>query len=149
MRLPLVTAAVLAIAIITMSGLPAVHAEGQKAGTPVPAAPAAVLKQKLAVCDGLVSLLTDTLNGPVLDLAPRPGTDLPALAEDDVTLHPLGGNDLLQGLDPNTITATGYGKSNPVASNDTAEGRQQNRRVELVISGEVIGVEIGVPIAAR
>jgi glyoxylate reductase len=33
--------------------------------------PAAVLRQKIAGCDGLVSLLTDTLNGPVLDLAPR------------------------------------------------------------------------------
>jgi hypothetical protein len=31
-----------------------------------------------------------------------------------------------------------------VASNDTAEGRQQNRRVELVVSGEVIGTTIGV-----
>jgi outer membrane protein OmpA-like peptidoglycan-associated protein len=48
-----------------------------------------------------------------------------------------------QGLDPNTITATGYGKSNPVASNDTAEGRQQNRRVEIIISGEVIGERLG------
>jgi outer membrane protein OmpA-like peptidoglycan-associated protein len=49
-----------------------------------------------------------------------------------------------QGLDPNSITATGYGKSNPVASNDTPSGRQQNRRVEIIISGEVIGAKIGV-----
>ena len=48
-----------------------------------------------------------------------------------------------QGLDPNTITATGYGKSNPVASNDTADGRQQNRRVEIIISGELIGEKLG------
>jgi outer membrane protein OmpA-like peptidoglycan-associated protein len=48
-----------------------------------------------------------------------------------------------QGLDPGTITATGYGKSNPVASNDTSEGRQQNRRVEIIISGELIGEKIG------
>ena len=34
-------------------------------------------------------------------------------------------------------------------SNDTAKGRQENRRVELVISGDVIGAEIGTPIAAR
>ena len=52
-----------------------------------------------------------------------------------------------QGLDPNSITATGFGKSNPVASNDTAAGRQQNRRVEIIISGEVIGTKIGAPIA--
>ncbi len=48
-----------------------------------------------------------------------------------------------QGVDPTSITATGFGKSNPVASNDTNEGRQQNRRVEIIISGEVIGTQIG------
>jgi hypothetical protein len=41
------------------------------------------------------------------------------------------------------------GKTQPVASNETANGRQQNRRVELVISGEVIGTQIGTPIAAK
>ncbi len=50
-----------------------------------------------------------------------------------------------QGVNPQTITALGYGKSYPVASNDTASGRKLNRRVELVVSGEVIGVKIGVP----
>jgi outer membrane protein OmpA-like peptidoglycan-associated protein len=48
-----------------------------------------------------------------------------------------------QGLDPASITSTGFGKSDPVASNDTNEGRQQNRRVEIIISGEVIGTQIG------
>jgi outer membrane protein OmpA-like peptidoglycan-associated protein len=47
-----------------------------------------------------------------------------------------------QGLDPSSITATGFGKTNPVASNDMATGRQQNRRVEIIISGEVIGTKI-------
>jgi hypothetical protein len=31
------------------------------------------------------------------------------------------------------------GKDNPVATNDTAAGRQQNRRVEMVVNGDVIG----------
>lgn len=48
-----------------------------------------------------------------------------------------------QAIDPSAITAIGYGKSNPVASNDTAAGRQQNRRVEIIISGEIIGTKIG------
>jgi outer membrane protein OmpA-like peptidoglycan-associated protein len=52
-----------------------------------------------------------------------------------------------QGLDPNSVVATGFGKSNPVASNDTTAGRQQNRRVEIIISGEVIGTKIGAPSA--
>jgi len=38
------------------------------------------------------------------------------------------------------LTAVGLGKGSPVASNDTAAGRQQNRRVEMVVSGDPIGV---------
>jgi outer membrane protein OmpA-like peptidoglycan-associated protein len=45
-----------------------------------------------------------------------------------------------QGVPSNVITAKGFGESRPVASNDNGSGRQQNRRVELVVSGEPIGV---------
>ena len=44
-----------------------------------------------------------------------------------------------QGVTPSSITARGFGKTQPVASNDTAEGRQRNRRVELVVNGDAIG----------
>jgi len=44
-----------------------------------------------------------------------------------------------QGVAPSSITARGFGKMQPVASNDTAEGRQRNRRVELVVNGDAIG----------
>jgi len=44
-----------------------------------------------------------------------------------------------QGLAPNSIGTAGFGETMPVASNDTAAGRQQNRRVELIVSGESIG----------
>ena len=54
-----------------------------------------------------------------------------------------------QGMAAGSVTAKGFGKTDPVASNDTAKGRQQNRRVELVISGEIIGTVIGTPIAIR
>ena len=54
-----------------------------------------------------------------------------------------------QGMAVNSVTSKGFGKTQPVASNDTAKGRQQNRRVELVISGDIIGAESGTPIAAR
>jgi outer membrane protein OmpA-like peptidoglycan-associated protein len=54
-----------------------------------------------------------------------------------------------QGMPGTSVTTKGFGKTQPVASNDTAEGRQLNRRVELVISGDVIGTEIGKIAAAR
>jgi hypothetical protein len=42
-----------------------------------------------------------------------------------------------------TITAKGMGQDNPVADNSTAAGRKQNRRVEIIVSGEVIGTKLG------
>ena len=47
-----------------------------------------------------------------------------------------------QGVPESSTTATGFGKNRPIASNDTSAGRQQNRRVELIVSGEVIGTKI-------
>jgi outer membrane protein OmpA-like peptidoglycan-associated protein len=44
-----------------------------------------------------------------------------------------------QGVSSSSITTQGFGPSQPIASNDTAAGRQQNRRVELVVSGASIG----------
>ena len=44
-----------------------------------------------------------------------------------------------QGVAGSSIIARGFGKTQPVASNDTAEGRQRNRRVELVVNGDAIG----------
>jgi outer membrane protein OmpA-like peptidoglycan-associated protein len=45
-----------------------------------------------------------------------------------------------QGVATANLSALGLGKASPVASNDTDSGRQQNRRVEMVVSGEPIGV---------
>ena len=47
-----------------------------------------------------------------------------------------------QGVPADTVTAIGLGKSDPVAANDTAAGRQQNRRVDMVVSGQPIGIDM-------
>jgi len=43
----------------------------------------------------------------------------------------------------NSPSASGFGDTRLIRSNDTATGRRQNRRVELIVSGEVIGTRIG------
>jgi outer membrane protein OmpA-like peptidoglycan-associated protein len=44
-----------------------------------------------------------------------------------------------EGVTTNSVSARGFGNSLPVASNDSSAGRQQNRRVELLVSGDAIG----------
>jgi len=44
-----------------------------------------------------------------------------------------------EGVVANSVTSQGFGNTLPVASNDNPAGRQENRRVELVVSGEAIG----------
>jgi outer membrane protein OmpA-like peptidoglycan-associated protein len=46
-----------------------------------------------------------------------------------------------QGVSMDSISAAGYGKADPVADNGTAAGRAQNRRVQLVVSGQAIGID--------
>jgi len=45
-----------------------------------------------------------------------------------------------QGVSTNSVSAKGFGNTLPVATNDNSAGRQENRRVELVVSGDAIGV---------
>lgn len=48
-----------------------------------------------------------------------------------------------QGLASGTITAQGLGPADPIADNSSVDGRKQNRRVEIIVSGQIIGVNIG------
>ena len=50
-----------------------------------------------------------------------------------------------QGVSPNNVGARGFAEADPIASNNTAPGRQLNRRVELVVSGTAIGQNIHTP----
>src|SRR5271154_2349033 len=97
---------------------------------------------------GLAKLSGIVLSHPGLNLAVEGYTDTTGTAAFNQTLSEQRANavrDYLiqQGLDAGTITAQGFGPANPVASNDTPQGRQQNRRVEIIVSGEVIGTKIG------
>ncbi|MGA7913710.1 MAG: OmpA family protein, partial [Candidatus Acidiferrales bacterium] len=50
---------------------------------------------------------------------------------------------IAQGLSGDSITSKGLGESDPIADNSSAAGRKLNRRVEIIVSGQVIGVQIG------
>jgi outer membrane protein OmpA-like peptidoglycan-associated protein len=46
------------------------------------------------------------------------------------------------GVNMNNVVAMGMGKADPIADNTTAQGRKLNRRVEMIVSGDVIGTQI-------
>jgi outer membrane protein OmpA-like peptidoglycan-associated protein len=50
-----------------------------------------------------------------------------------------------QGVTTNSVSSKGFGNTLPVASNDNSAGRQENRRVELVVSGDAIGSPANAP----
>ena len=99
-------------------------------------------REKLAKVSGII------LAYPSLKLEVEGHTDSVGTDEYNMTLSENRANavrDFLvqQGINTSSIAARGFGESQPVATNDTAAGRQQNRRVELVVSGDVIGTPIG------
>jgi outer membrane protein OmpA-like peptidoglycan-associated protein len=99
-------------------------------------------REKLAKISGIVMAY------PSLKLAVEGNTDSVGTDELNQTLSENRAESVRtyltqQGVPEASTTAQGFGKTRPVASNDTADGRQQNRRVELVVSGEVIGTTVG------
>lgn len=96
----------------------------------------------------LAKLTGIVLNYPSLHLAINGYTDSTGTPEFNQSLSQKRADNVLafltsQGLDPASLISQGYGETDPVASNDTSQGRQANRRVEIVVSGEVIGTKLG------
>ena len=95
-------------------------------------------REKLAKVAGIVS------GHPGLKLEVEGHTDSVGADDYNQTLSEQRGGSVRdypvgrQGMAGGSVTSNGFGKTRPVASNDTASGRQQNRRVELVISGDLI-----------
>jgi len=97
---------------------------------------------------GLAKLTGIVLSHPGLKLAVEGYTDTTGSAAFNQTLSEqrasaVGAYLVQQGLEAGSVSAQGFGSADPVASNETTQGRQRNRRVEIIISGEVIGTKIG------
>jgi outer membrane protein OmpA-like peptidoglycan-associated protein len=102
-------------------------------------------REKLAKVAGIL------LSHPGLKLQVEGHTDSVGSAEYNQRLSDNRANSVRmylveQGIASNNVTTAGFGETMPVASNDTAAGRQQNRRVELVVSGESIGTTTQTPV---
>ena len=98
-------------------------------------------REKLARISGII------LNYPGLKLEAEGHTDNVGTVELNQKLSEQRADSvrqymISQGIPESSITSSGKGFSVPVASNDNAAGRQKNRRVELIVSGEVIGTAI-------
>ncbi len=98
-------------------------------------------REKLARISGIV------LSHPGLKLEVEGHTDSVGSDSFNQTLSDQRANSVREylvgaGIPSAVVTAKGFGKTMPVTSNDTAAGRQMNRRVELVVSGEVIGTKL-------
>lgn len=96
---------------------------------------------KLAKLSGIIQA------HPGLNLSIEGYTDTTGTADFNMTLSQQRADTVrqflvTQGLSPDSITSKGLGEADPIADNSTAAGRKLNRRVEIIVSGEVIGVRI-------
>jgi outer membrane protein OmpA-like peptidoglycan-associated protein len=96
---------------------------------------------KLAKLSGIIQA------HPGLNLAIEGYTDNTGTADFNMTLSQQRADTvrtflITQGLSPDSISSKGLGEANPIADNSTPAGRKLNRRVEIIVSGSVIGVQI-------
>ncbi|MEJ2009065.1 MAG: OmpA family protein [Acidobacteriota bacterium] len=101
-----------------------------------------------AAREALAKLSGIMLNYPTLHLTIEGYTDNTGSAEFNQKLseqraESVRGYLVKQGVEAGSLSAQGFGMNNPIADNSTAAGRQMNRRVDIIVSGEVIGTQIG------
>jgi outer membrane protein OmpA-like peptidoglycan-associated protein len=95
-------------------------------------------REKLSKISGIV-LAYPTLKLEVEGFTDSVGTDQSNMVLSENRANSVRDFLVKQGIATSSISSTGFGEGQPVATNDTAAGRQQNRRVELVVSGDIIG----------
>jgi outer membrane protein OmpA-like peptidoglycan-associated protein len=98
-------------------------------------------REKLAKLSGII------LGHPGLKIAVEGYTDSVGSDEYNMKLSDNRANAVreflvAESINPDAVSAQGFGKSNPVADNSTAAGRQMNRRVQMVVSGEILGNQL-------
>jgi outer membrane protein OmpA-like peptidoglycan-associated protein len=103
---------------------------------------------RLAAREKLAKLAGIVLGHPGLRLAAEGHTDSTGTSEFNQKLSVKRAEAVAeylgsQGVPLDSLSASGFGETKPIAQNNTAAGRQQNRRVELIVSGEAIGTKIG------
>ncbi|OFW39505.1 MAG: flagellar motor protein MotB [Acidobacteria bacterium RIFCSPLOWO2_12_FULL_60_22] len=107
-----------------------------------------VAREKLAKLSGIV-LAYPTLNLEVEGHTDSVGTDEYNMQLSEMRANAVRDYLIHEGINSSSVAARGFGEGQAVATNDTAAGRQENRRVELVVSGEVIGTQIGITTGAK
>jgi outer membrane protein OmpA-like peptidoglycan-associated protein len=105
-------------------------------------------REKLAKISGIV-LAYPTLKLEVGGYTDNVGTDVSNLRLSENRANSVRDFLIQQGIATSSIASHGFGESQPVSTNDTTAGRQQNRRVELVVSGDVIGSSSSPAIEAK
>jgi len=101
-----------------------------------------IAREKLAKLSGIL-LAYSSLSLELEGHTDNVGTDESNMLLSDRRANAVRDYLIHEGINSSSVAARGFGEGQAVATNDTAAGRQENRRVELVVSGDAIGTQIG------
>jgi len=101
-----------------------------------------IAREKLAKLSGIL-LAYSSLSLELEGHTDNVGTDESNMLLSDRRANAVRDYLIQEGIAGSSVAARGFGEGQAVATNDTAAGRQENRRVELIVSGDAIGTQIG------